>query len=249
MLLKGIVMYELRERIRYSQLDSYGGMSLKALLDIYQDCATMHTQDVGYPMDWFIENDRGWFVISYQMKNYRHPRHGEEVICKTFPTKIKGFMGYRLFTLETTSGELLAEAFSEWVYMDKVKLRPARLPEEMIAAYELFDMSTENWKNRKIELPKHWESVGDFVVDNVYLDTNFHMNNACYIVPAIAAMEGENGEVNVRDYSFIRIEFKTSAKKDDRVFLKKSVLENRIVVLMESESGEAFCVVEFNKDA
>lgn len=241
-------MYELRERIRYSQLDSYGGMSLKALLDIYQDCATMHTEDVGYPMDWFIENDRGWFVISYQMKNYRFPRHGEEVICKTFPTKIKGFIGFRLFTLESLSGELLAEAYSEWVYMDKEKLRPTRLPDEMVEAYEIFDMAKGEWKNRKIDLPDEWEDAGDFLVDSVYLDTNFHMNNALYITPALEVL-GAEGKVNPGDYSFVRIEFKISAKKGDRVFLKKSKINERVVISMENETGEAYCIVEFNKNA
>lgn len=235
-------MYELKERIKYSQLESTGGLSLKALLDIYQDCATLHTQDVGFPMDWFIDNDRAWFVIYYQLQNYRMPRHGEEVICTTFPVKLKGFMGYRLFKFETSKRELLAEAYSEWVYMDKVKLKPTRIPTEMAEAYEIIDMEFPGLKERKIVLDLEMEENSSFIVDGAYLDTNYHMNNACYITPAYNALTDKS-------LTGVRMEFRNSAKYLDKVIVKHGVGLKRELVSMESEGGVPFCIVEFSNNA
>lgn len=233
-------MYELKERIKYSQLDRFGNLSLPALLDLFQDCATMHTEDVGFPMDWFIENKQGWFVTSYQIKNYRLPRHGEIVSVKTFPVKVKGFMGYRLFTLEDMDGNILSESYSEWVHMDLKEVKPMRVPKDMMDAYVICDMPENKWGSRKIEKPESTLDCGSFKVEGLYVDTNFHMNNAYYIEPAANALDN-------KDFSFIKIEFKLPALLGDVVYIKKEENTDRSVVTLDSEKGDCYCIIEFRK--
>lgn len=233
-------MYELTERIKYSQLDRFGNLSLVALLDLFQDCATMHTEDVGFPMDWFIENRQGWFVTSYQIKNYRLPRHGEIVNVKTLPVKVKGFMGYRLFVLEDKDGTLLSESYSEWVHMDLNAVKPMRVPKEMMDAYIICDVPENKWESRKVEKPSKTVDCGSFKVEGLFVDTNFHMNNAYYIEPALNALEDKK-------FSFIKMEFKNPALLGDVVYINKDESKDRSVVSLDSKNGDCYCIIEFRK--
>lgn len=232
-------MYELTERIKYSQLDRFGALSLTALLDLFQDCATMHTEDVGFPMDWFIKEKRGWFVTSYQIENYRLPRHGEVVRVRTFIVKpAKGFMGLRGFDLVDKDGNVLSHAYSEWVHMSLESGGPVRVSKEMSDAYILDEFDMSMFPGRKIKRPDKMDVCGSFIVDGIYLDTNFHMNNADYIVPAEQVLNGEG-------YTKIRMEFKSSAKKDDEVIIKRADIDGGEVISLESVEGSPYCVVEF----
>ena len=40
-------MYAFDSRIRYSETDSEGYLTLDALLNYFQDCSTFHSEDVG----------------------------------------------------------------------------------------------------------------------------------------------------------------------------------------------------------
>ena len=40
-------MYAFDSRIRYSETDSEGRLTLNALLNYFQDCSTFHSEDVG----------------------------------------------------------------------------------------------------------------------------------------------------------------------------------------------------------
>ena len=48
-------MYAFDSRIRYSETDSEGRLTLNALLNYFQDCSTFHSEDVGLGIGYMKE--------------------------------------------------------------------------------------------------------------------------------------------------------------------------------------------------
>lgn len=232
-------MYSYKDRVTYSQVDSKGQMTFTAMVNAFQDCCTLQTHDVGYSLDWLIENQLGWYLTSYQANVYGYLKHADYYVVNTYPVKIKGFMGWRLFDIRNDKDEILCDAYSEWVFMDRKKGGPARASKEMIDAYDIKELPMDKWGDRKIFLPENRETITKFNVDSIYLDTNGHMNNAYYIETAFNAI----GE---RDFGFIKVEFKNSAMKDDSVLIKDAVVDNVEFVSLEDEKGKVYCQIELH---
>lgn len=52
-------MYAFDSRIRYSETDSEGYLTLDALLNYFQDCSTFHSEDVGLGIGYMKEIGSG----------------------------------------------------------------------------------------------------------------------------------------------------------------------------------------------
>lgn len=44
-------MYEFDSRVRYSEVDHHGTMTVPALINYFQDCSTFQSEQLGYGMD------------------------------------------------------------------------------------------------------------------------------------------------------------------------------------------------------
>ena len=54
-------MYAFDSRIRYSETDSEGELTLDALLNYFQDCSTFHSEDVGLGIGYMRRSDRSGY--------------------------------------------------------------------------------------------------------------------------------------------------------------------------------------------
>ena len=57
-------MYELKSRVRYSEADENGVLSMQGLMNYLQDCCTMQAEDLGIGLSYLRENHSGWMVTS-----------------------------------------------------------------------------------------------------------------------------------------------------------------------------------------
>lgn len=58
-------MYAFDSRIRYSETDSEGYLTLDALLNYFQDCSTFHSEDVGLGIGYMKEIGQVWVLSSW----------------------------------------------------------------------------------------------------------------------------------------------------------------------------------------
>ena len=72
-------MYAFDSRIRYSETDSEGYLTLDALLNYFQDCSTFHSEDVGLGIGYMKEIGQVWVLSSWQIVVNRYPKLGEKV--------------------------------------------------------------------------------------------------------------------------------------------------------------------------
>lgn len=233
-------MYRFDSRIRYSEVDSDGRLSLESLLDYFQDCSTFQSEDLGVGLEYLTERKMAWILSAWQIVVERYPEMGESVSIGTVPYEIKGFIGYRNFLMETGSGERLACANTVWTLMDMEKMRPVKVTQEMQEAYELEEKLEMDYAPRKISLPD-MEGIRREAVEikQHHLDTNHHVNNGQYVRIAMECLEGISG---IRQ---MRAEYKRQAHLGDNLYPSVYAKDGVTTVSLDGKEGQPFCVVEF----
>lgn len=231
-------MYEFKSRVRYSEIDHRGTMTLPALINYFQDSSTFHSEAVGLGMEYLREKQKAWVLSYWQVIVERYPKLGEEITVGTFATEFKGLYGNRNFYMNDSSGSRLACANSIWVFMDLAKGRPVRPEPEQIEPYGTCPSLSMPYEGRKIAMPEKCESLPPFPVRRYHIDTNEHVNNCQYVQ---MALESVPQETVVKQ---LRVDYKKSAVLGDMIFPKMSAEDGRIVVELCDGEGRPYAVVE-----
>ena len=174
-------MYSQQIRIRYSEISSTGELSLVGLVDLLQDIATFHSEDIGYGTLKIKSMDLGWFVTNYSIKIHRLPKLSDFVTLNTMPYSFKKIFGLRAYEMRDAEGNLLLTADSTWVLMDGKTLKPTQIPQEMESAYIPDDAPDVKYSNSRLKPLPNAEELDEFRVPATFIDTNGHMNNAYYV--------------------------------------------------------------------
>lgn len=174
-------MYSFDSRIRYSETDSEGKLTLEALLDYFQDCSTFHSEDLGVGLSYLKEKNLVWVLSSWQIVVDRFPALCERVSIGTFPYEFKGCFGYRNFFMQDECGAYVAKANTLWTLLDTERFRPAHPTEEMLQKYIMEEKLPMEYAARKIAVPTDGGQKEEIVVRAQHLDTNHHVNNGQYV--------------------------------------------------------------------
>lgn len=231
-------MYSFQSRIRYSEADREGKVTLNAILDYFQDCSSFHSEDLRVGIKFLAEKQMAWVLSSWQIEIKRYPLYGEQIKVSTWPYAFKGFFGYRNFIMETTAGELLAYANSIWTLLDLKKGRPARMLPEMLKAYILEEPFSMECESRKIELPREMEQHESFPVHKYHIDTNQHVNNGRYVGMAQEYIEEGNQIVKMR------AEYRKAAVYGDVIYPFVAKESEKTVVSLADGTGIPYAVIE-----
>lgn len=231
-------MYTINQRIRYSEIDHNGTITLPGIINYFQDCSTFQSEDIGLGAENLKKRKKAWILSYWQVIVDRYPKLGEQVTVGTFATSFKGLFGDRNFVMKDAEGNQVACANSIWVFMDMEKGRPARPEPEDIEAYGIAEPLEMPYEGRKILLPEKMEDREEFPVRKYHIDTNEHVNNCQYVQ---MAMEMLPKEMEIHQ---LRVDYKKSAVLGDIIYPKVSMEKDRTVILLCDESGKEYAVVE-----
>ena len=234
-------MYAFDSRIRYSETDSEGKLTLDALLNYFQDCSTFHSEDVGLGIGYMKEIGQVWVLSAWQIVVSRYPKLGERVKIVTLPYELKAFLGYRNFAMLDEQGEYLAKANSLWSLLDVRTGKPVMVNEAMQKGYATDEKLEMEYAPRKITVPQGGELQEPIVVKKHHLDTNHHVNNGQYVN---IAMEYLPDDFVIHQ---LRAEYKKQAFLDDILHPYVVRTDNGYVICLQDESGKPYVSVEFLK--
>lgn len=232
-------MYIFKSRIRYSETDSSGKLSLASLLDYFQDCSTFHSEELGLGIEYMKGKNMVWVLSSWQIVVERYPSLCEEVEIGTLPYEFKGFLGSRNYIMKTIQGEYLAKANTLWSLLSTETMRPVALNQDMLEGFKLEPRIEMEYAPRKIALPKEGTFGEQIVVKQHHLDTNQHVNNGRYIDMAM--------EFLPQDYTIhqMRAEYKKQAWLDDVLFPYVVAENSRQIISLQDSNGFPYVNVEF----
>lgn len=232
-------MYQFDSRVRYSEVDSRGELTWLALMDYFQDCSVFHSQEHGLGVEYLSENHIAWVLSSWQICLNRMPRLAESVTTQTWAYGLKGFYGYRNFSMNSTENERLAYANSVWVLIDTQKGRPVKVPQIMVDRYGLDPQLEMECSDRKIQVPEGYCEHEEIIVPQYFIDTNQHMNNSRYVQVALQYLPEEfvAGE--------IRVEYRRAAVQGDVLIPRVTIGEVSSTVVLGAEDAKPYAVIEF----
>ncbi len=233
-------MYTFDSRIRYSETDSEGKLTLASLINYFQDCSTFHAEDVGLGIAYLKERSLVWVLSSWQIVVERYPELGERVTIGTQPYDLRGFLGYRNFWMLDEKGGYVAKANTLWSLLDTGKGKPSSIPEGMAETYGIGPRLEMEYAPRKIVIPGGGEDREPITVKKHHLDTNHHVNNQQFVDMAMDFLpEG----VAVKQ---LRAEYKKQAFLDDILQPYVAEEEEKVVVSLKDPAGAPYAVVEFS---
>lgn len=234
-------MYTWNSRVRFSEIGEDKRLTLDSILNYFQDSSTFHSEDIGNGMDVVESLKRVWVLSSWQIVVNEYPKIGERIQLGTWPYDFNRFFGGRNFIMYGEDGRVLAYANSLWTYLNSENGRPARVDERILELYTLEPKYDMEYADRKIAVPELMEEQNSFPVEVYHLDTNHHVNNGQYVKMAGAYLP--------KDFTIaqMRAEYKKSAVLGDVICPKLAAEEDKIIVSLADEAGNAFAVVEFLK--
>ena len=232
-------MYKFDSRIRYSETDSEGNLTMMALLNYFQDCSTFQSEDAGVGIRYCLDRDLVWVLNSWQIVPIRLPKLGEKVTIATCPYDFQKFMGYRNFMMFDEAGNYLAKANSIWSLIN-LKTGRFEMPDDnMMKGYPVEERISMDYAGRKISIPTGGETKEPITVLPHHLDANHHVNNGQYVAMAFEYLP--EGAVIKQ----LRAEYRKQAFLGDKLVPYIVAEDTRIVVSLQDDSGKAYAVVEF----
>ena len=117
-------------RVRHYECDAYENVYYTNYLRYIQETAMDASADVGFDPAWYAANKTSWLVRETEIEYHRPLCYGDSVRVKTWVEDFRHAMSRRAYELrEDASGDMVARAATEWVYLDNAKGKPARIPE------------------------------------------------------------------------------------------------------------------------
>lgn len=237
-------MYEFTGKVRYSEADSNGNLSLVSLLDYFQDCSAFQSEALDIGLNYLKKNHIAWVLSSWQIVVERYPRLCEEVTAGTMAYDFRGFLGKRNFYMKDITGKKIAYANSLWVLINTDTMKPVQLPQKILDAYPVEPRLQMDYAPRKIKVPDDEENAvleekEEIIVKPYHLDTNHHVNNGQYIRMSMGFLP-EN--IKIRQ---LRAEYKKSAYLGDVMYPVVIKRENGYMVSLRDKESKPYVNVEF----
>lgn len=232
-------MYTFDSRIRFSETDSEGKLTMASLINYFQDCSTFHSEDVGLGLAYLQKSSLVWVLSSWQIVVERYPDLGENVTIGTQPYDMKGFLGYRNFWMMDEKGYYLAKANTLWSLLSTETGKPGSIPDGMAEGYGIGEKLEMEYAPRKIVIPQGGAARDVIIVRKHHIDANHHVNNQQFVDMAMAFLP--EGFV-VRQ---LRAEYKRQAFLGDVLVPYVVEEDGKVVVSMTDQSGATYVVIEF----
>ncbi len=130
------LIHERTFRVRHYECDAYGHVNHANYLRYMQEAAFDASAAAGYDFRRYREMGRAWLVRETDITYLRPLAYGDSVVVKTWVLDFRRVRSRRAYELrDLATGEVVAQAHTDWIFLDNQSLRPVTIPQEMITAF------------------------------------------------------------------------------------------------------------------
>lgn len=239
-------MYIMNGRIRYSECDEHGTLTLLSLLNYLQDSSTFHAEDLFHGVSDLSERGLAWLIAAWQIRIGRLPRFCDHVSVSTWVHSMSKTLSSRNYIMADENGTPLVQADSLWFVYDAALGRPVRIPNDQhiyLTGDKPLDLPPTQ---RRLSVTGTFDPAPEVTVGELHLDTNRHVNNAQYLgmaTDAIASCLGDQTEHRADDIESICIQYKQQARLGDIIVPCVQAQGRICTVDLRSPDGESYAVV------
>lgn len=228
------IEFEKKYDLRTSDFDCYGKLLPASILDIFQDIAGAHAEEMGIGFEAMMQKQLIWVLIRVKYEILSEAAMHQPVMVKTWPLTPDRIGFQREYLMIDMNGTPLVKGTSEWVLMhsEKRRLMPVK-------GAILVDGEYHTKKNFEEKLTK----IADFdTASEPYhvltgftdCDVNGHINNTKYANYALNAIKPSKDEV-IRSF---QIDYHHEVKLDTTISLNVKREDSHIYVKGSSDEGE-----------
>ena len=166
--------------LRTTDFDKYNQIKPSAVLELFQDAAGQHAEDIGVGFDTMIKKSYLWVLTRIKFRMISNPKRFQTVTVKTWPLMPNRLNYRREYCIEDENGEKLIVGSSEWVVIHSEKRR--FISEPNIYPFT-DDLLTEKMCEDKLIRVENFETEDVPRIINAgfsELDINDHVNNTKY---------------------------------------------------------------------
>lgn len=213
-------MYDLSlpYQLRTGDFDRFGRIQPAAVLDVFQDIASVQAADMGIGYSDACACKAFWAVARMKYEVVAPPRIHEVVQVRTWPHSPSRFAFQRDYSMHDGCRRLLVKATAEWVLMD-IAARTLRPIADIFQGTGEFSPDRMFAKRvRKLKDVDYADAAGEVtrVLRASDVDVNGHVNNARYGAYVLDALDlGANEAVRA-----FQIDFRRELRQGDEVRIK-----------------------------
>ena len=236
-------MYAFQSRVRYSECDETGRLSLVAAVNYLQDASTFQSEELDRGFASLRERSIAWILANWRIEVGDLPRLGEQIVVSTWCYEMTRSHALRRFAIRDASGREIVRADSQWFVLDTASGHVTRVPDDQriyLSDEPRGDMAP---LERRLRLEGPGTPASPALVRAHNLDTNRHMYNAQYVLLAHDALEELGFAARPASVSVI---YKRMALLGDVVVPVVHEREGGCDVDLTSESGSTYALVRFD---
>ena len=168
--------------IRSYEVDANNQVTIPTLFNLMQEAAGLNVVKLGVSVTDLLEKGYAWVLMRLKLNVYKLPLRGEKIQVNTYPAGLEKYYLFRDFQLKNSAGEIIAEATSTWLVIDKMRRSMVTIPDFIRNSFHIPE-GLDFYPRLTHRLPKMKEIQReiDFQVAWHDLDVNEHTNNAHYI--------------------------------------------------------------------
>lgn len=213
--------YRKTYQITTNMLDCHDCLKMSTLLDVAQEVAGDHAEELGCGFETMIKQDLIWVIVRNYVEIIKKPINFKAIEVVTYPLKPR-FVEFNRETEFYHNGELFAVSRSTWMVIN-IKDFSVKAPD----FFKGFDDDLGYFKRRIRKLPviekSQLQKVKETDVLYSMLDHNRHMNNTKYV-----------------DFylDIFRPEF--SVKTLQIEYIKQSFLDDKLSLYIKENEGKRY---------
>ncbi len=196
-------MTEYTHRIRYSETDRTGHLSMQGLLRLFQDMNYLGAEDAGRGIAYQEAHGAAWYLLGWDIHVCKMPQLSEVVIFRSRFYQLAGALAKKYMTLTSADGVVLAYALTNWAYVDKSSGAVRPFPDGYWEGEEITPLPNGLCDMKRPRMHAGMVPLTPITIGEGLIDENGHVNNVRFTELALSLMGYETGAVALRA-TFIR---------------------------------------------
>ncbi len=220
-------------RIRYSETDLTGKLSMQGLLRLFQDMNYLYAEDAGRGIDYQAAHGAAWYLLSWDVHLCDAPLLSETVYFSSYFYQMTGALAKKYMTLTGEDGRVLAYALTRWAFVDIASGDTVPFPPHYWEGADVTPLPEGIKPSPRIPAPRG-VALEPIVVGDVLIDENEHVNNVRFSELALTMVSKEVGSVA------LQAEFLRQTRRGDTLYPLVAKVGGRMVVSFRDAQGKPY---------
>lgn len=170
-----------RYRAQLYDLNAFGELHSAGFLRFMQQTASDASAAAGFDVEWYARQGTIWLIRRTQLECLGVARHPDELAVHTWVSDMRRVRSQREYEFHREAdGQVIARGSSDWVYVDLVRGKPVRIPDEVQHGLMPDGVTAQPREPMALHEPPLSASRATRRVEFAALDSVAHVNNAHY---------------------------------------------------------------------